>query len=170
MQVHLYEREFLMHHGDPEWLKGVDHIPRKLHAIMEINKLLAHQPWLVTKDHIEVSIHNNYLQFFDCFIYKSLKIIIINPILIRVYPRKWGWPDLLHSKSNLSNSHSSSCSIQGILLLQANTLALLLHLHLSRLRFLLTFTSNSNAFINQSINRYFRLPLQIHIISCIYVS
>ena len=50
--------------------------------------------------------------------------------LIQVYPRKRGWPDLLHSNSNLSNSHSPSRSIQGILLLQTNTLALLLHLHL----------------------------------------
>ena len=28
----------------------------------------------------------------------------INPILIRVYPHKWGWPDLPHSNSNLSNA------------------------------------------------------------------
>ena len=49
----------------------------------------------------------------------------INPILIQVYPRKWGWPDLPHSTSNLSNSHSPSRSIHGILLLQTNTLALL---------------------------------------------
>ena len=38
------------------------------------------------------------------------------PILIWVYPRKQGWPDLAHPNSNLSNAHSSSCSIQGILL------------------------------------------------------
>ena len=53
---------------------------------------------------------------------------IINPILIQVYPRKWGWPDLLHSNSNISSSHSPSWSIHGILLPQTNTLALLLHL------------------------------------------
>ena len=47
-------------------------------------------------------------------------------ILIRVYPCKWGWPDLPHSNSNLSNSHSPSHSIQGIFLLQTNTLAFLL--------------------------------------------
>ena len=56
-----------------------------------------------------------------------------HPILIRVYPHKQGWPDLLSSNSNLSNSHSSSRSIQGILLLLINTLALFLHLHLPRL-------------------------------------
>ena len=49
----------------------------------------------------------------------------LNPILIRVYPRKWGWPDLSRCNSNLSNSHSPSRSIHGILLLQTNTLALL---------------------------------------------
>ena len=38
-------------------------------------------------------------------------IIIINPILMRVYPRKWGWLDLPHFVSNLSNSHSPSRSI-----------------------------------------------------------
>ena len=57
----------------------------------------------------------------------------INPILIRVYPRKWGRPDLPHSNSYLSNSHSPSCLIHGIFLLQTNTLALLLHLYLPHL-------------------------------------
>ena len=55
-----------------------------------------------------------------------------HPILIRVYPRKRGWLDLPHSGSNLSNSHSPSRSIQNLLLLQTNTLALLLHLHLQK--------------------------------------
>ena len=50
-----------------------------------------------------------------------LLIIIINPVLIQDYPLKWGWLDLPHSNSNLSNSHSPSRSIQGILLLQTNT-------------------------------------------------
>ena len=47
-------------------------------------------------------------------------IIIINPFLIWFYPRKRGWPDLPHSASNLSHSHSPSCSILCILL--TNTL------------------------------------------------
>ena len=46
-----------------------------------------------------------------------------HPILIRVYPRKRGWLDLPHSNSNLSNAHSPSRSIQGILLLQTNGIA-----------------------------------------------
>ena len=61
----------------------------------------------------------------------NVLIIIINsiPILIRVCPRKRGWPDSPHSGSNLSNSHSPSRSIHCILLFQTNTPALLLHLH-----------------------------------------
>ena len=68
-------------------------------------------------------------------LYLGLYIVIksITPILIWVNPRKWGWPDLPHSNSKLSNSHSPSHWIQGILL-QTNTLALLLHfMHLPRL-------------------------------------
>ena len=49
-------------------------------------------------------------------------IIIINPVLIRFYPHKRGWPDLPPSASNLSHSHSPSCSILCILLLETNTL------------------------------------------------
>ena len=53
----------------------------------------------------------------------------LNPIMICVYPRKWRWPDLNHSNSNLSNSHSPSHSIH-VILFETNTLAFLLHLHL----------------------------------------
>ena len=60
----------------------------------------------------------------------------INSILIWVYPCKWGWLVLPYSNSNLSNSHSLSRSIHGILFFQTNTLALLLHLCLSRLLWL----------------------------------
>ena len=49
---------------------------------------------------------------------KRGKIITTNPISIRVYPRKRGWPDLSHFVSNLSNSHSPSRLIHGALFLQ----------------------------------------------------
>ncbi|RUS75477.1 hypothetical protein EGW08_016761 [Elysia chlorotica] len=50
--VELHEQDFLRHSGDPEWLKGLEHAPRKLRDLYEINKLLAHQPWLITKEHM----------------------------------------------------------------------------------------------------------------------
>lgn len=52
--MNLHEKEFLEQRGDPNWLKGLDHIPPKLRAIYDINKILAHRPWLLNKEHIEV--------------------------------------------------------------------------------------------------------------------
>ncbi|NWX21430.1 SESN2 protein, partial [Aegotheles bennettii] len=45
--------EFLQVGGNPAWLQGLHCAPRKLRNLNEINKLLAHRPWLVTKEHIE---------------------------------------------------------------------------------------------------------------------
>jgi hypothetical protein len=33
---------------------GVQYAPKKIHNLLEVNALLAHQPWLVKEDHIEV--------------------------------------------------------------------------------------------------------------------
>lgn len=51
--VHLHEQEFILQGGDPEWLKGTSHVPKKLRDLNELNKLLAHRPWLICKSHIE---------------------------------------------------------------------------------------------------------------------
>ncbi|XP_055373986.1 sestrin homolog isoform X2 [Condylostylus longicornis] len=51
--VKMYEKEFLHIGGDPKWLSGLEYIPTKLRAIYNINKLLAHRPWLLRKQHIE---------------------------------------------------------------------------------------------------------------------
>lgn len=51
--VNLYEQEFLLQGGDRAWLKGLEHIPAKLRAITDINKILAHRPWLLSMEHIE---------------------------------------------------------------------------------------------------------------------
>lgn len=51
--VQLYEIEFLKQQGDKTWLQGLDYIPAKLRALSTINKILAHQPWLLSPDHIE---------------------------------------------------------------------------------------------------------------------
>jgi len=45
--------EFVLANGDKRWLLGLDHIPTKLLDLYEVNKILAHQPWLITKHHIE---------------------------------------------------------------------------------------------------------------------
>nr|XP_006813000.1 PREDICTED: sestrin-1-like [Saccoglossus kowalevskii] len=51
--VRLQETEYLLQGGDPEWLKGIHHVPHKLRHLNDLNKKLAHRPWLVTKDDIQ---------------------------------------------------------------------------------------------------------------------
>ncbi|KAH8373605.1 hypothetical protein KR200_003417, partial [Drosophila serrata] len=51
--VKRYEKEFINQGGDSSWLGGLDFIPAKLRAIYDINKILAHRPWLLRKEHIE---------------------------------------------------------------------------------------------------------------------
>ncbi|XP_056336690.1 sestrin-1 isoform X5 [Danio aesculapii] len=51
--VNLHVNDFLQVGGDPKWLNGLEEAPRKLQALGELNKILAHRPWLLTKEHIE---------------------------------------------------------------------------------------------------------------------
>lgn len=45
--------EFLQQGGEEAWLKGVAHVPQKLRDLYELNKVMAHRPWLLSKTHIE---------------------------------------------------------------------------------------------------------------------
>lgn len=47
------KEEFLANGGDPKWLEGLQHVPKKLADLSEANKILAHRPWLLDKSHIE---------------------------------------------------------------------------------------------------------------------
>ncbi|CAH1407802.1 unnamed protein product [Nezara viridula] len=47
------KQEFLLQGGDQNWLRGLTHIPQKLRDLYEINKILAHRPWLLNKTHIQ---------------------------------------------------------------------------------------------------------------------
>nr|XP_046228288.1 sestrin-1 isoform X2 [Scatophagus argus] len=51
--VNLHVNDFLQVGGDPKWLNGLDEAPQKLRQLGELNKILAHRPWLLTKEHIE---------------------------------------------------------------------------------------------------------------------
>lgn len=64
--VNLHVNDFLHVGGDPKWLNGLENAPQKLQNLGELNKLLAHRPWLITKEHIEVSsISREPLNFFN---------------------------------------------------------------------------------------------------------
>ncbi|KAK2890118.1 sestrin-1 isoform X1 [Channa argus] len=51
--VNLHVNDFLQVGGDSKWLNGLDEAPQKLQQLGELNKILAHRPWLLTKEHIE---------------------------------------------------------------------------------------------------------------------
>uniref|UniRef100_A0A5F8GE30 Sestrin 1 n=1 Tax=Monodelphis domestica TaxID=13616 RepID=A0A5F8GE30_MONDO len=51
--VNLHVNDFLHVGGDPKWLNGLENAPPKLQNLGELNKVLAHRPWLITKEHIE---------------------------------------------------------------------------------------------------------------------
>ncbi|XP_043915934.1 sestrin-2-like [Protopterus annectens] len=51
--VNLHISEYIHVGGDPLWLNGIKFAPEKLRNLNEINKILAHRPWLITKEHIE---------------------------------------------------------------------------------------------------------------------
>eukprot|EP00795_Rhopilema_esculentum_P017557 gene17557-9187_t len=51
--VNICENEFLLKNGDPMWLNGIDHAPKKLQNLMDLNKILAHKPWLISLEHIQ---------------------------------------------------------------------------------------------------------------------
>ncbi|EEB14165.1 P53 regulated pa26 nuclear protein sestrin, putative [Pediculus humanus corporis] len=51
--INLQKQEFLLQGGESNWLKGLKAIPQKLRDLYDINKILAHRPWLMNKSHIE---------------------------------------------------------------------------------------------------------------------
>lgn len=51
--VRLMEADFLLAGGDPQWLCGINYACPKLQALSDLNKLLAHRPWLVNTKHVE---------------------------------------------------------------------------------------------------------------------
>ncbi|XP_069065503.1 sestrin-3-like isoform X1 [Pleurodeles waltl] len=51
--VNLHSLHFLRVGGDPQWLQGLECVPPRLRNLNEINKILAHRPWLINRLHIE---------------------------------------------------------------------------------------------------------------------
>lgn len=73
--VNIHSTEFLLQHGDEQWLKGVQHAPAKLQRLNDVNRILAHRPWLITTDHIQVNLafrHFGSIFHSGCVLYSSL--------------------------------------------------------------------------------------------------
>uniref|UniRef100_A0A8C8FLC8 Uncharacterized protein n=2 Tax=Oncorhynchus tshawytscha TaxID=74940 RepID=A0A8C8FLC8_ONCTS len=51
--VSLHSAHFLRVGGDPLWLQGLEAVPPRLQHLDQLNKVLAHQPWLTAHSHIQ---------------------------------------------------------------------------------------------------------------------
>ncbi|KAJ8015655.1 hypothetical protein DPEC_G00028370 [Dallia pectoralis] len=51
--VSLHSAQFLKSGGDPQWLRGLEDAPLRLRHLDQLNKVLAHQPWLMAHSHIQ---------------------------------------------------------------------------------------------------------------------
>ncbi|XP_073193752.1 sestrin-3 isoform X2 [Lepidochelys kempii] len=78
--VNMHVDEFLKTGGIAEWLNGLEYIPQRLKNLNEINKLLAHQPWLITKEHIQK--------------------------LVKTGENNWSLPELVHAVVLLAHYHA----------------------------------------------------------------
>ncbi|XP_069479035.1 sestrin-2 isoform X2 [Ambystoma mexicanum] len=85
--VNLHMAEFLKVGGNPEWLHGLNCAPLKLRNLNEINKILAHRPWLITKEHIEA--------------------------LLKTEQNSWSLAELIHALVLLTHYHSLASFVFG---------------------------------------------------------
>ncbi|XP_043927203.1 sestrin-3 [Protopterus annectens] len=85
--VNMHINEFMRSGKDAEWLKGFEYIPQRLKNLNEINKILAHRPWLITKQHIQK--------------------------LIKTGKNSWNQTELVHAVVLLANYHALAGFVLG---------------------------------------------------------
>lgn len=106
--IHLHEQEFILQGGDQDWLKGPAYIPTKLRKLHEVNKILAHRPWLFNKSHIEVE------SMFHVFISLwKLKCKLYKPELFKTdafIVRFWYFRDCVKKPGRCLSSYRPSSS------------------------------------------------------------
>ncbi|XP_078094424.1 sestrin-1-like isoform X2 [Mustelus asterias] len=85
--VNLHINEFLQVGGSAEWLNGLNFVPQKMRNLNEINKILAHRPWLITKEHIEN--------------------------LLKTGESSWSLAELIHAVVLLTHYHSLASFVLG---------------------------------------------------------
>jgi sestrin len=86
--IALHRSEFLLAGGDPAWLDHVTNAPVKIQNVLELNALLAHQPWMITKDMIQR--------------------------LVKGGSDAWSVAELVHAIAVLSTFHSLACVCHGV--------------------------------------------------------
>ncbi|KAI5212052.1 Sestrin-3 [Manis pentadactyla] len=85
--INMHVDEFLKTGGIAEWLNGLEYVPQRLKNLNEINKLLAHRPWLITKEHIQK--------------------------LVKTGENNWSLPELVHAVVLLAHYHALGSFVFG---------------------------------------------------------
>ncbi|XP_015421471.1 PREDICTED: sestrin-3 [Myotis davidii] len=85
--INMHVDEFLKTGGIAEWLNGLKYVPQRLKNLNEINKLLAHRPWLITKEHIQK--------------------------LVKTGENNWSLPELVHAVVLLTHYHALASFVFG---------------------------------------------------------
>ncbi|XP_028619190.1 sestrin-3 isoform X1 [Grammomys surdaster] len=85
--INMHVDEFLKTGGIAEWLNGLEYVPQRLRNLNEINKLLAHRPWLITKEHIQK--------------------------LVKTGENNWSLPELVHAVVLLTHYHALASFVFG---------------------------------------------------------
>ncbi|KAL6030741.1 hypothetical protein STEG23_013534, partial [Scotinomys teguina] len=85
--INMHVDEFLKTGGIAEWLNGLEYVPQRLRNLNEINKLLAHRPWLITKEHIQK--------------------------LVKTGENNWSLPELVHAVVLLAHYHALASFVFG---------------------------------------------------------
>lgn len=85
--INMHVDEFLKTGGIAEWLNGLEYVPQRLRNLNDINKLLAHRPWLVTKEHIQK--------------------------LVKTGENNWSLPELVHAVVLLAHYHALASFVYG---------------------------------------------------------
>lgn len=84
--ISLQKQEFRLQGGNHNWLKGLNHIPTKLRNLYDINKILAHRPWLLNRSHIEVNMIYiyYYLHFLSLIIEREIRTLLVRGLTSHV--------------------------------------------------------------------------------------
>ncbi|XP_054989432.1 sestrin-3 isoform X1 [Sorex araneus] len=85
--INVHVDEFLKTGGSAQWLDGLEYAPQRLRNLSEVNKLLAHRPWLLSKEHIQN--------------------------LVRTGENNWSLPELVHAVVLLAHYHALASFVFG---------------------------------------------------------
>ncbi|MEQ2181355.1 hypothetical protein GOODEAATRI_010724 [Goodea atripinnis] len=101
-KVQQHSTAFLEAGGEESWLSGLEHAPTKLRGLQTLNKLLAHRPWLITQQHIQVR-----------RISRLLTHSLSQELVCAGAEPRWSLAELIHAVILMAHTHSLCSFVWG---------------------------------------------------------